>query len=445
MKKSRINWTIKKFNIEHKKGVVSFDYPIQRAGEQWDLLQKSLLIHSIACDYPVPPLYSLSQQEVVGKGAKAKNMKVYYILDGKQRLTNIRDFVELGYRLDAETPPFVIDGVSHNFAKFRFDELPEEIKDAIQSFTLDIFELEECTDDEIEDMFFRLNNGTPLSSLQKAKAKMGSDSAIKLQTIASHKLMKENASFTPLQIRKADDETALVQAMMLLDKEYTVGKFGNTDVFDYSTTLRTGKDEVFADIKIALDYLNETLGEKIEKTLLKKLHMPFVIWASSQALQAEIPTERFAEWLSSFKAKINSKENAVQIAGIPNPKPENVWLYKMGCGAGATKAEKVSDRWSATKGDIQEFINSVSDSEKKPFVTTEDAEPIIEETIVESVVETTSEDAEKSAEPVVTTEQDNTTVENNEGAEKPADTATAKTQNRGRQNRGNRQKPQAVK
>lgn len=34
-----------------------FDLPIQRAAGQWSPLQKSLLLHSILADFPVPPLY----------------------------------------------------------------------------------------------------------------------------------------------------------------------------------------------------------------------------------------------------------------------------------------------------------------------------------------------------------------------------------------------------
>ena len=362
MKKSRINWTVKRFNKEVSNEVVSFDYPIQRAGGQWDNLQKSLLIHSVACDYPVPPLYALAQEEVIGEGDKARKTLVYYLLDGKQRTTNIRDFIDGKYRLDADTPKFKIEGKEYDLAKFNFEELPVEVKDAIQDFTLDIYKIEEATDDEIEDMFFRLNNGTPLTQVQKAKAKMGSETAVLLQELSSHSLMKDNAVFTPLQIRKADNEVALLQAMMLLDKDYKVSKFGNNDVFEYASSLRGSKADVFNATKKTLDYLAETLGDQVEKVLLRKLHFPFVVWASHEALVNEVPTTIFSTWLESFKEKINSKENAVSIGGLPN---KNAWLYKIGCGAGATKAEKVSDRWTATKQEIQDLLNNLEKGEKE--------------------------------------------------------------------------------
>lgn len=352
MKKSRINWTIKRLNKEINNNVISFDYPIQRAGGQWDMLQKSLLIHSVACDYPIPPLYALANNEVVGE----KETQIYYILDGKQRLTNLRSFIQNEYRLDIETPTFKLEGEEYSLAQHNFDELPDNVKDAILDFTLDIFKIEDADDDEIEDMFFRLNNGTPLSSQQKAKAKMGAESAIRLQGLAQHPLMIDNAVFTVLQKRKADDEVSLVQAMMLLDKEYPLGKFGTKEVFDYTTSLRQGKEQIFKTLEKSMDFLSATLGTVTEKNLLKKLHMPFVLYASNEALEQGLTAHTFKFWIESFKEKLMSKENGEMLDGSLN---DNAWLYKLGCGAGATKAEKVSDRLSATEIELKNFYKEL--------------------------------------------------------------------------------------
>ena len=387
MRTTKFNWTIKQFTNHLNKGTVSFEYPIQRAGGQWDLLQKSLLIHSIACDYPIPNLYSLVEKEIIGEGSKAKQMDVFFILDGKQRLTSIRDFLAGEYRLDENTPTFKVEGNEYELAKFRFDELPEEVKDTILSRSLDVYKIEDALDSEIEDMFYRLNNGTSLSQQQKAKAKMGSESAKAMQHLMKLPLMTENASFTPLQIKKADDEVAIVQAMMLLDDSYTVTRFGTKEVFEYSASLRDGKADVFYKLEKAMEYLHNTIGSGIkEKKLLSKLHFPMVIFASNQALQAEIPESIFAEWLQSFKEQINSKENGEMLNGSVNP---DAWLYKLGCGAGATKAEKVSNRYVATKGSMDDFIQKVNKSDFRkvdaPKVDDEKAQAQAEEVVVEEV------------------------------------------------------------
>jgi hypothetical protein len=86
----------------YEKGNISFDYPIQRQADQWDHLQKSLLIHSIIEDYPIPALYTTVQE------------KIYQVLDGKQRLTTILDYINDQYPLHPDTPIAVIEDEKYN-------------------------------------------------------------------------------------------------------------------------------------------------------------------------------------------------------------------------------------------------------------------------------------------------------------------------------------------
>lgn len=60
----------------HEKNTLRFDLPIQRASGQWSLMQKSLLIHSILADFPIPPLYLVKRTE-------EENSTVYQALDGE--------------------------------------------------------------------------------------------------------------------------------------------------------------------------------------------------------------------------------------------------------------------------------------------------------------------------------------------------------------------------
>ena len=368
MRKTRLNWTIKRFNKEMANNSVSFDYPIQRAGGQWDDMQKSLLIHSVACDYPVPPLFALASKEIVGD----KEKEIYYILDGKQRSTNIRDFINGEYRLHEETPKFIVDGQTYDCALCNFEELPNEVQDAINEFTLDIFKLEDALDEQIEEVFYRLNNGQSLSAQQKAKAKLGAEMALKLKGAMEHPMMyntgekdsPHNVVFTDLQRKQSQDEVALVQSMMLIDDNFQVGKFGTQDVFDYTVSLRDGnKDQVLENLQKALDLLHETFGKGVkEKQLLKKINFPFVVYASHQAVKKGLSAHTFKYWVDGFRDKLMDKTNGVLFDGSENP---NAWLYKVGSGAGATKAEKVAQRLKATNDELEAFFKEIEDEIKQ--------------------------------------------------------------------------------
>ncbi|KEK23863.1 DUF262 domain-containing protein [Bacillus gaemokensis] len=342
MKKSSVNWMVKQFMGMVNKGTISFDYPIQRAGGQWDLMQKSLLIHSLAGDYPVPALYSLIEKQMMEVKGKEKEVSVYLILDGKQRLTNISGFLNDEYALHEETPSVEIDDEEYVLAGKHFSELDEEVQDKINSFSLQIYKFDEVTDEEIEDMFYRLNNGTPLSKQQKAKAKMGNAWAGKIKELVNHNMMTEKASFTELQLRKADNETALLQTMMLIDDNYEWKSISSNDVFDYAQSFKNddSKDAIIEKIVATMDYLDKAFDGK-ESVLLKKVHFPMTMLTAMKAMEMDIHHLRFSDWKEEFKKALKHKS-------------EIRTNYKNYGGAGSVKKEKTNGRINA----MQEHLNA---------------------------------------------------------------------------------------
>ena len=81
MKKSTIPQNLKVLKKWYESNTLDLSHPIQRAAEQWNLLQKSLLVHSILSDFIIPPLYLT--KEKVGKNS------IYHLLEGKQRVTSL--------------------------------------------------------------------------------------------------------------------------------------------------------------------------------------------------------------------------------------------------------------------------------------------------------------------------------------------------------------------
>jgi hypothetical protein len=349
MKKSSINWTVKQFVKMVDKGTISFDYPIQREGSQWDELQKSLLIHSLAEDYPVPALYSIVNKEEVN----GKETNVYYILDGKQRLTNISGFIKGEYFLHEDTPPAYIDGKKYELAERMFEELEEEVQDAIIDFSLQIYKMDEITDEQIEDLFYRLNNGTPLSKQQKAKAQMGTEWAKKIQGLVKHEVMLPaeeggKASFTALQRKKADHETALLQTMMLLDENHEWESISSNHVADYAQTFRnnTEKDSVVEKVLTALDYINVAFEEK-EAVLLRKVNFPMTLLTALKAIELQVHPMRFSDWRHEFKQALKGKS-------------EIKTDYKRHGGAGSVKKAKTLGRVEAMVSHLEEYFKANS-------------------------------------------------------------------------------------
>ena len=74
MQKSTLPQGVRKLKAWAEKGALAFDLPIQRASGQWSLLQKSLLIHSMLAEYPIPPLYFIKCRTEEGAPASLRSL-----------------------------------------------------------------------------------------------------------------------------------------------------------------------------------------------------------------------------------------------------------------------------------------------------------------------------------------------------------------------------------
>jgi hypothetical protein len=126
----------------------------------WGRAQKQLLIDSIIRGYDVPKFY----WRLV-----SKNPDHYEVVDGQQRLRAIWEFYAGEYLLpkDADT----VNGLK--VAGMKYSELPDDLRIACDTYNLDVIVLQETDDDEVREMFLRLQNGTSLKAQEKRNAMPG--------------------------------------------------------------------------------------------------------------------------------------------------------------------------------------------------------------------------------------------------------------------------------
>ena len=165
MKKSTTPQNIKTLKKWYEAGTLNTDHPVQRVSGIWNNLQQSLLIHSVLSDFIIPPLYMLKE--------KVDKTTVYHLLEGKQRVTSLFSFINEEYSLHPKTPKVVLDGKEYVIALKKFSELEEELKDEILGYFFTIYQIEEASEEEVEESFARLNSGTALSKIQLSRPKMG--------------------------------------------------------------------------------------------------------------------------------------------------------------------------------------------------------------------------------------------------------------------------------
>lgn len=320
LKKANIQWSGKTLRNQIEKGQVSFECAVQR-NPVWDISRKSLLIHSMIEGYPIPPFYFARRND--GK---------YDALDGQQRSLAIKGYLDGEFLLSEDTPPVTDEnGYPVTVARLGFAELPEWIQDNIKDYSLTIYYFEDITEEEIAELFFRINNGKPLTSVELTRVK--AKSILKFQEIARHEMISE--AITEAGKRRYNDENVAMQAWTLCFSECR--DFTTKGFRPFIESAVVTKEQVreigqaLDCVKAVCDLLNPE--EKADKRVLKKIktrsHLVSCTYVALQALRAGKSAEELKEVLYKF---FDSNQTSVSE------------IYNKSVGSGSAKPDKVQSR-----------------------------------------------------------------------------------------------------
>jgi hypothetical protein len=141
----------------------------QRQGGVWSPEKSATFIDTLFMKFDVPKFYlhCLGSNEVYQ----------YAVVDGKQRLSAVRAFFESKIKI----PDFTVLPPRSDYPRdqkilpgMTYGDLSESWKEWFKGVTLDIVEIKmESEDDSVEDLFERLNNGSPLNAAELRNAKTG--------------------------------------------------------------------------------------------------------------------------------------------------------------------------------------------------------------------------------------------------------------------------------
>lgn len=241
-------------NVTHmlkrfKKNDFCLSIPFQCAADQWDKERKSLLIDSILRGYKIPALWiCMTPTEMYPANS---------VIDGIQRMTTIIQFVNDEFRLSKNLEPLTLtpdnymdckETVTYEIGGKKFSKLPEELQDMILYADLDLQELYNYTDEEIEEQFYRLNNGVAMTASQKLKVILGTTVAEKIKPLTQLPFWSRT-KFTKAQIKHDEIYATILQCLML-----TTGYGDNDD----------NKVKTFSAIEVAkfAAYYSENYNDK---------------------------------------------------------------------------------------------------------------------------------------------------------------------------------------
>ena len=159
MRKETSEWNIRMLADFQSRINVNAEY---QRGKVWSTAQQALLIDSIMRGFDIPKIFLRKLPD--------GSPYLFDVIDGKQRLTAIWRFVANDFPLLTRGDPFpdIVD-----IGGKRWSELPENAKDRLQFTNMTVSKLEDATDDEIRELFLRLQKGEPLKAAERRNAVAG--------------------------------------------------------------------------------------------------------------------------------------------------------------------------------------------------------------------------------------------------------------------------------
>lgn len=229
--------------------MIDFNPPYQRRGRLWSAQDKAFLIDSILNGFDVPKLYFADFQ--FGSSVLNTSRRPYAIIDGKQRLEAVFDFFEnkifladnFVYRGNASLK---LGGLSLKDLKASFPRVAQEFENC----SFDIMSVFAEDENDIHEIFVRLNRSKPLTGAEVRNAMAGPVPDL-IRTLATHDFFNENIRF---DVQRGGDLNA---AAKLLSFEYAEAPVATKKtVLDDFARSKNSEDKLELAIRRVIDTLD---------------------------------------------------------------------------------------------------------------------------------------------------------------------------------------------
>lgn len=280
-------------------GETSFDNIVQR-GLVWNIQQKSDFIYSLCMDIPIPPVYA--KKEAV-KGEDGDRI-IYDVLDGKQRMNTISQFLSGAFKLKNMKPVTYIDAKKKkntvDLTGKKFTDLPMMLQEIIKERSLQMVVFEDATKDELIEMFILLNNGKPLSTKSKALAHCKDrDNILK---IGQHQLFFDMLT---KKRRENKDEVAIISKMyMMLNEDIKAVDFSGKHLNAVIQDIKIDKTNA-RKLNAIFDYADDVYqilsdkNKKLGKRFVKEVHLVSLVPYIQKAIDKKIKHDDFANFIET--------------------------------------------------------------------------------------------------------------------------------------------------
>jgi hypothetical protein len=280
--------------------------PYQRESSVWSLEKQQLFIDSLLNGYDVPKIYLHDLRGV-------EETKVYAVVDGKQRLTTIWAFLTNlfplapDFRIEPNNYPELPPEAVPPAAGMYFRDIDPIWQEVLKTTFLAVVLIQNAREEDIEDLFSRLNNGEPLNAAEKRNA-MGGDMARLVREIAGRPFFKERLKFSNARYHHFDLAAKVLYIESLrLDGDSEIPDLKSRTLDEFVRANRRVEPERRAALLAAVD-ASLALMEQIfdrEDPLLAALPNPPVFYLFVAGIARAHPGERLPGRIATFLRTFN--------------------------------------------------------------------------------------------------------------------------------------------
>jgi len=220
-----LNAPISFFNEQRQRGNVKLSPKYQRR-LVWPVSHKVYLIDTILKELPIPKFFV--QLIVDPKTGKT----IYNVVDGQQRLNAIFEFIDGKFSLSKKHHPFP-EQLDEELEDSTFQDLSKEYQEKFWSYPLTVEQLINTTENEIRDMFVRLN--------------------------------KNNVRLNPQELRNALYEGDFKKLSYDLADEWAEDFFLKNKILSLASIRRMGDAEFISELLVSMLYGIQDKKKKLDK------------------------------------------------------------------------------------------------------------------------------------------------------------------------------------
>ncbi len=301
--------TLQALNKAMDKGTILLSHKLQRPEGQWNKKQKTDLIDSLLRRYPMNPTYGIKEDGIIS------------VIDGVQRLSCVRDFLSDKFSLSKDMEPVIVNDEEKTLAGLKFSKLDDDTKDAILSSELQVYELTDCTEKDVREMFRRQNAGKPLNSKQLRIVHESDEFSDAIYSLAAHPFMDK--LMTKVQRKNGSDRDLIIQTLMLLEtnqeNDFTSFRTKDIDSFvkDHSDSITTEKIEVLQNVMSKFD-------ETFEEIKIPVTSIPMVLYSGYRIQKDKKSFSKLVDIINEFLNGYENNEEYKQYVQSGTSSQENV-------------------------------------------------------------------------------------------------------------------------